>query len=123
VDLQVWRDRAKRSLQLEVAATTDGEVVASNEPPEDGGKLGMAVRPLSSDERNEGGTGDGLVVERVAGAAAEAGIQPGDIVLSANGATVRDVDQLRSVVASAKKHVALLVQRGDARIFVPIELS
>jgi serine protease Do len=113
VDLEVWRDRAKRSLQLEVGATTDGEVVASNGPAADGGKLGMAVR----------GTGDGLVVERVAGAAAEAGIRPGDIVLSANGKPVQDVDQLRSVVAGSDKHVALLVQRGDARIFVPIELS
>ena len=111
VDLQVWRDRAKRSLQLEVAATTDGEVVASNGPSADGGKLGMAVRPLSPAERNEAGTGDGLVVERVAGAAAEAGIRPGDIVLSANGEPVHDVGQLRSVVASAQKHVALLVRR------------
>ena len=123
VDLQVWRDRAKRSLQLEVAATTDGEVVASNGPFAEGGKLGMAVRPLSPAERNEAGTGDGLVVERVAGAAAEAGIRPGDIVLSANGEPVHDVGQLRSVVAGAQKHVALLVQRGDARIFVPIELG
>jgi serine protease Do len=123
VDLQVWRNRAKRSLQLEVGATTDGDVVASSGPPEDGGKLGMAVRPLSPAERNEAGTGVGLVVERVDGAAAEAGIRPGDIVLSANGEPVHDVGQLRSVVAGSHKHVALLVQRGEARIFVPIELG
>jgi serine protease Do len=123
VDLEVWRNRAKRNLQLEVGATTDGDVVASNGPTGDGGKLGMAVRPLSPAERNEAGTGEGLVVERVAGAAAEAGIQPGDIVLSANGEPVHDVSQLRSVVAGSHKHVALLVQRGDARIFVPIELG
>jgi serine protease Do len=62
-------------------------------------------------------------VEEVAGAAAEAGIRRGDVVLSANGRPVRDVEQLRSVVAGAKNHVALLVQRGEARIFVPVELA
>jgi len=33
------------------------------------------------------------------------------------------VNELRSAVAGAKKHIALLVQRGDARLFVPVELG
>jgi serine protease Do len=45
------------------------------------------------------------------------------VVLSANGRPVGDVEQLRSIVAAAKNHVALLVQRGAARIFVPVELA
>ena len=55
------------------------------------------------------------------GAAAEAGIRPGDVVLSANGAPTRSVADLRKVVAASKNHVALLVQRGQSRIFVPVE--
>jgi serine protease Do len=66
---------------------------------------------------------DGLVVEGVEGAAAEAGVRPGDIVIAANGTPVKSVEQLRSMVAGAKSHVALLVQRGDARVFVPVELG
>ena len=83
----------------------------------------MTVRPLSPAERSSAQVEAGLVVEDVAGAAAEAGIQPGDVVLSANGRPVGDVEQLRSIVAAAKNHVALLVQRGAARIFVPVELA
>jgi len=67
--------------------------------------------------------GAGSVVEDVDGAAAEAGIRPGDVVLSANGKPVKSVEQLRAAVSGAKDHVALLVQRGDARIFVPVELG
>jgi serine protease Do len=36
---------------------------------------------------------------------------------------VKSVEQLRSVVSGSKSHVALLVQRGDARVFVPVELG
>jgi serine protease Do len=63
------------------------------------------------------------LVEDVDGAAAEAGIRPGDIVLSANGAPTATVADLKRVVSGSKDHVALLVQRGDARIFVPVELG
>ena len=57
------------------------------------------------------------------GPAAAAGIQPGDIVLSANGRPVRDVEDLRAAVTDSKELVALLVQRGSSRIFVPVELA
>ena len=63
----------------------------------------------------------GLVVEEVTGPAAAAGIQPGDVVLSANGRPVQKVEDLRDAVKDAKEPVALLVQRGPARIFVPVE--
>jgi len=42
----------------------------------------MNVRPLSPAERSENGDEGGLVVGSVGGAAAEAGIRPGDVVLA-----------------------------------------
>jgi len=63
------------------------------------------------------------VVEAATGPAAAAGIQPGDIVLSANGRPVRNVEDLRAAVTDSKELVALLVQRGSSRIFVPVELA
>jgi serine protease Do len=87
------------------------------------GRLGLRVRPLSADEKREIDVDNGLVVEGVAGAAEEAGIRPGDLVLSANGKSVHSVDELKSVVTGAKDHVALLVQRGDSRLFVPVDLG
>ena len=65
----------------------------------------------------------GLVVERSTGPAADAGIQPGDVVLSANGNPVTSVDELKSAIEKSKGHVALLIQRGDAQIFVPVRVS
>ena len=63
------------------------------------------------------------VSEALAVFAAEAGIRQGDIVLSANGAPTRSVGDLRKAVEGSRDHVALLIQRGETRIFVPVELG
>jgi serine protease Do len=123
VKLQVWRDKSAREFEVKLGAMEDKAEVAANGDPAGSGRLGMMVRPLTPDERQQSDLSDGLVVEDVDGAAAEAGIRPGDVVISANGKAVKSVQQLRSVVAGAKDHVALLVQRGEARIFVPVELG
>jgi len=89
----------------------------------DEGRLGLAVRPLQPDEKQASGLPGGLVVQQASGAAAQAGLQPGDVVLACNGTSVSSVEQLRALVAQAKKHVALLIQRDDAKIFVPVDLG
>jgi serine protease Do len=63
------------------------------------------------------------VVEDAQGRAAEAGIQPGDVVLSVDGTPVQTVAQLRKMVKDHDKQIALLIQRGDARLFVPVTLG
>jgi serine protease Do len=124
VELKVWRDRSSRDISVTLGEAPKDEAVADNGgQSESGGRLGLMVRPLSPDERREAKVGEGLVVEDVDGAAAEAGIRPGDIVLSANGKQTASVADLRKAVTGSKDHVALLVQRGDARIFVPVELG
>jgi serine protease Do len=64
-----------------------------------------------------------LLVERATGPAAEAGLQQGDIVLSANGARVSSAEDLRGAVEKSKGHIALLVQRGDSQLFVPVRVG
>jgi serine protease Do len=123
VVVQVWRDRANREISVKLGQTTEDDVVAANVDGTSAGRLGMMVRPLSTEEKQQTELSDGLVVEDVDGAAEEAGVRPGDIVIAANGTSVKSVEQLRSVVSGSKSHVALLVQRGDARVFVPIELG
>ena len=46
-----------------------------------------------------------------------------DVILAVNNQPVKSVEQLRHAVDKAGKHVALLVQREDARVFVPIDLG
>jgi serine protease Do len=123
VDVTIWRDRGHRELRVKIGAMAEGEAVAANTGSSEGGRLGMTVRPLSPAERSELRGQDGLLVEGVGGAAAEAGIRPGDVVLSANGRAVHSAGDLKAAVAGAKKHVALLVQRGEARVYVPVELG
>ncbi len=70
-----------------------------------------------------GKTGDGVVVEQAGGAAARAGIEAGDVIVSVNGTPVKSGEQLQSLVSKERKHLALLVQRGDEKIFIPVALG
>ena len=90
---------------------------------EEHGRLGIAARALTPDERKQVGVAGGVVVEDTSGAAAAAGIQSGDVILSLNGKPVKSVEELRSLVSKSGKKIALLVLRDDARIFVPVDLS
>ena len=84
---------------------------------------GLAVRPLNPEERQQAGVSGGLLVEDARGHAAEAGIQPGDVVLSVDGTPVQSVEQLRKMVQAHDKQIALLIQRGNSRLFVPVGLG
>ena len=63
------------------------------------------------------------MIEDASGAAAVAGIEPGDVLISVNGRAVNSVDQVRDMVAKASKSVALLIQRGSDRIFIPVRIG
>ena len=120
--IDIVRKGAPKQLEAQIGELKDSKVAKADADAAGQGKLGLAVRPLDSNERREAGT-DGLVVEQVGGPAERAGIQPGDIILSLNGNKVRSVEELRKLVSQAGKRVALLVQREDAKIFVPVDLG
>ena len=46
-----------------------------------------------------------------------------DVVTAVNGRPVKSVGELKAATAKAKGAVALLVRRGDASMFVPVEIS
>ena len=123
VNLEIWRNHATREVTVKLGAVEDKRTAGDAGPHQEGGKLGLAVRPLTADEQRGGSMKGGLVVERASGAAAEAGIQPGDVVLAANGSPVNSADELRSAVEKSKGHIALLIQRGDTRLFVPVRVG
>ncbi|HTY93192.1 MAG TPA: Do family serine endopeptidase [Steroidobacteraceae bacterium] len=121
-NLKVWRDGKAISLTATLG-TVPGKAELVQASATGGGTLGLRVRPLNPDESSQSGLTSGLVVERVQGAAARAGIQPGDVVLAVDGTAVSSVNQLRSALDGHANSVALLIQRGDARIFVPVQLG
>jgi len=85
-------------------------------------RLGLAMHPLNEGERRASGLAEGLMVDGVYGAAASAGIQLGDIVLSLNGTLVGSQEEMAALAAKAGKKVALLIQRDHARSFISVEL-
>ena len=123
VELEIWRDRSTRHVIVRPQELTQDTGVATNDQEAGSGRLGLTVRPLSPEERRDIDVSGGVVVVGADRAAAEAGVRPGDVVLSANGVPTRSAADLRKAAAGAKEHVALLVQRGDSRIFVPVELG
>ena len=106
-----------------VGEVKDQSVAVADQSNAHHGRLGLEVRPLTPAEQQQAGVAGGLRVEGVTGPAARAGIQEGDVILSLNGTPVKNADQLRGLTAKAAKNVAVLIQRGDARIFVPIDLG
>ncbi|SNS40146.1 serine protease Do [Noviherbaspirillum humi] len=121
--LEVWRGGKNVELNATLAGASDQVAAADNQ---DGaapqGRLGVAVRPLTPEEGRQAKLASGLVIEQASGPAARAGLAAGDIIVSVNGAPVNNPGELQRMVAK-EKQLAVLVQRGDARIFVPVRLG
>ena len=120
--LEVLRNGAAKILEATIAEMQEPKVAARSEEAAQG-PLGLAVRPLEPGEGSAAGITGGLLVEDVTGAAARAGIQPGDVIIAVNGRSVASINELREASAKAGSKVALLVQRQNARIFVPLNLG
>jgi serine protease Do len=124
LSMDVWRQGKEVHLTAELTRNSDKTAVASSgADAEQGARLGLALRPLEPQERQEAGVKGGVIVEDVAGPAQAAGVEPGDVVLAVNGTPVANVDQVKDAVSRSKKSVALLIQRGGDKIFVPIRLG
>ena len=121
--LQVWRGGSSRQIDVQVGKFSDEKVAANETAETPKGRLGVAVRALTPEERRRADVNGGVLVQDVSGAAARAGIQPGDIILSVNGERISGTEQLRNVVGKAGKRVAVLVERGDSRLFIPVDLG
>ena len=124
VRLQIWRNGKPQELTATLGNANDKAVKqARNDAAGGKGQLGLALRPLSADERKESGVSEGLVIEQASGPAANAGVQAGDVLLAINGVPAKDIAQVRAAMAKAGKSVALLIERNGDKIFVPVRLG
>jgi serine protease Do len=120
-ELEVWRDGKRQRVAVTVGeAPAQQQAAAAEQADLSGARLGVAVRELSPEQAK---VTSGVLVEQVAGAAAKAGIRPGDIIVSVNQKPVKSVEELRAATKDGGKNLAVLVQRGEGRIFVPVELG
>lgn len=124
----VWRKGAARDLAINIGEMEPDNKVAKEEarkpkPEQAVNTLGLAVTDLSETQKRELKIDGGAVIENAEGAAARAGLRPGDIILRINNTDVKDGKQFNALVSKLepKKTVLLLVRRGEASQFVTIK--
>ncbi len=122
VKVKAMREGKPVSLVIVVGEMpTDGKLNFKKPAASQNNALGANVRPLNDKEKKR--VSNGLFVESVYGAAAEAGMRRGDIIISACGKKIRTEKDLNEVVSKAKGSLAVLVDRNGSREFIPVKLS
>jgi len=126
--LQVWRNGKEQNINVRVGELKEQPLLSARQGKPAGhgadqaSALGLTVRPLAPQEKEQANTQGSLVVEEVSGPAQAAEVEPGDIILGINGKRVHSVKELQDAAKTAGKSVALLIQREEAQIFVPLRL-
>ncbi len=122
--VELWRDGKSKSVEVSIGTRDAPKTLAQAEAGgEAKGKLGVAVRPLTPEEKAQGEIDRGVVVEQVSGPAEKAGVRPGDVIVSVNREAVNSPAELKAAIEKAGKRVALLVQREDAKVFIPVTIG
>ena len=134
-ELVVWRDGKEKTLEAVIAEMPNQDQVASNEPAHQEAeqpKLGLALAPLTPDQRQRMGIDaklQGVLVTQVQpGGPAEAkGIQAGDIIVSIDRKPVHEpkdvVAAIRKAHESGAKSVLLYVSRDGNEHFEAVPLA
>ncbi|MBL0090335.1 MAG: Do family serine endopeptidase [Ideonella sp.] len=120
VPVQLFRRGSHRDVTVTVVEF-EPEQQAGAKPVDSGASaasksaLGLAVSDLSEAQRREMKLRGGVRVESAEGAAARAGLRPGDVILAIDNVDVADVKQFAALASKAEKlkTVSLMVRRGE----------
>ena len=123
VDIQVWRQGKSQNLVAVLGNDEDVKAKKTAKAEVEKGRLGLGLRALTPQEQQQAGVQGGLLIGQVAGPAAQAGVAPGDVLLSINNQPVSSMETVQAAMAKVGKTVALLVMRGGDKIFVPVHLG
>jgi serine protease Do len=131
VKVTVIREGKTHTLNVKIAELpTEEQLAEKGETIKPGhaksGRLGLVVKALDEKQRQRLDVGDrGVLVGKVEkGPAREAGIRNGDVILMLNGKDVKNPDQFGKLVKGlpAGKSIPVLVQRGNAPVFLPLKV-
>lgn len=121
--LGLWRDKAAHETRVTLAKAEAESGTAVAGAAGEGAALGLALRTPERAELRRAGLDHGLVIERVSGPAAMAGVEAGDWLLALNGKPVEGVGQVRQALKKHPHQVALLIERDGQQIFIPVEMG
>ncbi|HWT28747.1 MAG TPA: Do family serine endopeptidase [Methylophilaceae bacterium] len=129
VPVEILRKGSSKTLNIMLGEMpSDNEVVASSgkgpAKPEVN-RIGLLLKELTPQQKRKLGGKNGLLVIDAQGAAAQAGIRRGDVVLGLNNTEVQSLEQFNKQIGATPsgKTVALLVQRGDNTLYVPVKVG
>ncbi len=129
VSVDVFRKGAVKTLSITVgeASSDKDEVISQNKgtAKSEINRIGLVLRELTPQQKKNLNGKTGLLVTESQGSATLAGIRRGDVVLGINNNEVPTIERFNKVLAAIPngKTVAVLVQRGDSTLYVPVKVS
>jgi serine protease Do len=124
--LTVIRDGQEQQIEVTLGQLPDkdkGELALNSAPDDGSPRLNVAVADAPAGQRGQGE--GGVLVQQVGpGPAAEAGVQPGDLLVSLNHQKIKDAAHLRQLVKELPrgKQVPLLVKRDEGALYLAVEI-
>ena len=123
--LRIWRDGKAEDIKF-TAAELVAEAKPAKQAQEKGTKpnrLGLVVSELPPTQRQQLGIEYGLVVEAADGARSP--LRPGDVIVGVGRETIKSLEDFNRLIEEQKDGdtVALLVRRGQATVYVPVEVG
>jgi serine protease Do len=123
----VWRGGREKKLEVRIAELEepDAQIAAAGDSAHEQGRLGLAVEPLTPEEKEVLNIDSGVRVVNASGPAAAAGVQQGDIVLAINSERIRAPKELREEAERIRDGgvAALLVMRKNTQIYIPVRVG
>ena len=123
VRLSIWRKHRALDFMVKFGRIRDPARLQGQPLPEaPPGEPGLTLRKLTVRELAITELPSGMLIEQVAGPAARAGLLPGDVLLAINGDTTQTLKDVQAALHGKPERLALLIQRGSDRMFVPVAL-
>ena len=125
--LTVVRDGKEQTINVTLSErkAADPEREEGNAEGDRSGGFGMGVEPLTRERAQDLGipASSGVLVSQVrpGGRAADAGLRPGDVIIEVDRRPVNSPDALGAALKDGTKPALLLVQRGQATVYMTID--
>jgi serine protease Do len=127
--VEILRKGSAKTLSIGVGEMpSESAEVAQNSKPVpkvEANKIGLTLKELTPQQKRKLSGKNGLLVVDSTGVAAQAGIRRGDVILGLNNSEIQSVEQFNKQINSmaAGKTVAVLVQRAENTLYVPIKVG